>query len=76
MNIFELAAMTAYYGNDQRVTKTDNGYVVRDDVYEWAVLRHPSADFMWWAYTRNGVAAAGPFDTVDEVIYDLIGEPQ
>jgi len=75
MNIHDLAAMTAFYGADERVVRVDDGYLVRSPDHDgWAVLR--DGGLRWCGYTRGGDLAAGPFDTPDEAIHALIGDPK
>ncbi len=74
MNIHDLAAMTAFYGNDDRVTRVDDGYVVRDNGREWAVAQD---DHLYWrAFGRFGETSPGRYDTPDEAIHALIGDPR
>ncbi len=74
MKIHDLAAATAFYANDDRVTRVDDGYVVRDGGREWAVTQD---DHLYWrAYARSGEEVSGRFDTPDEAIHALIGDPR
>ncbi len=75
MNIHDLAAMTAFYGNDDRVTRVDDGYTVRnDDGKRWIVALD---DHLYWrAFDQFGETSPDRYDTPDEAIHALIGDPR
>jgi hypothetical protein len=77
MNIYELAAVTAYYRDDTRVTQFSDGtFVVNnpDTGQAWVVALDEAV--YWGAWDRAGQQVEQGHDTPDEAIYALIGDPQ
>lgn len=75
MNLHDLAAITAYYSNDDRVTRIDGGYKVCDGRREWVVAR--DNNLYWRAYAQFGdFDRSEPHDTPDEAIHAVIGDPR
>lgn len=57
-----------------RVTRVDDGYLVRDGEQVWAVAQDDN--LYWRAYARFGEEVSDRFDTRDEAIRAVIGDPR